>query len=725
MLPLPNLDDRTFEELIREARDLLPGILESWTDQNEHDPGMTLLELLAWHLEMQQFQLDRLTGSHERKFLKLLGEAPRDRSPATTSVSFSKAPAQLLLPYGTLLRVGDLPFETVRPLTILPDTERRIFIHTDEGISEVTDDFESGSAPFHPFGLECRVGSSLIIEFRESLPEEKPLSLWFQLHDQEPDLRIPARYKLFTPSGKVEWRYWREGGPTNEADTSTNEAGAANGSWELIDLERDESYGFHQSGPILFQIPRGAGNVHRIRATLADGEYSDPPYIRRLMWNEVFAKQGRTMALSELFDGAPDGSRTVRLGHALFGTGLVSVQLKTGGGAWFDADEGSYAVERLEGETVVRFADEAAWPAGERSVRIIAVDPEFADRIELGRGTGLSGQTFPLPIVPLLPDEFGLQVGWRLESDGEMVWQDWERVLDFDESYSGSLHYVIDEEEGVVRFSDGVHGAVPPASAVPNIRITGYRIGVGEEGNVKAVAHNEIDLIYPLQVTNLFPAYGGAEPETLKEAMQRAKLSVLEPSCGVTAEDLERRVMEIPGLRIARVKAIPGYKPTLENYPAQRSYSDTSIVIVPYSRRSWPRPAAGMMATVHRHLEPYRLLTTKLHVIPPEYVRVTVRAVIVVEPRYEGRENEVKAKLSEWLQPYGQDSLNGWEFGKPIYKSDVYDVIHRVPGIRYIQDVWLMADGRGVHREEGGDVRIPPNGLVVSGDHEIEFVTSF
>ncbi|MBM7568281.1 putative baseplate assembly protein [Paenibacillus sacheonensis] len=712
MLPLPNLDDRTFRDLLREARDLIPAIYPAWTDENEHDPGITLLELLAWHIEMQQFQLDRVTASHERKYLKLLGEAPRDRAPATTSVSFSKALKQLRLPYGTLLRVGELPFETVRPLTILPDTSRRIYVHTEDGTTEITDDFESGSAPFYPFGLKASVGSSMVIEFTASLPEAAPLSLWFQLNNQEPDHRIPARYRHFTPSGRVEWVYWDEGGESA-------------GGWKPIAMERDESYGFHQSGPILFEIPLGAGNVHRIKAQLVAGEYSDPPCIQRLMWNEVFVKQGRTLIVSENFDGSQAARQPLPLAHALFHSGHVFVQFQRKDGGWIDVSEASFAVQRGDGQASLVFDEQVVLPNDERSIRVIATSSEFGDRMYLGSGTGISGQTYSLPILPMLPDQFGLQVGWSRDGGSEIVWQDWRRVQDFDESHSGSFDFVIDEEEGVVRFSDGVYGAVPPSSAVPNIRITGYRSGVGEDGNIKAVAINEIDEDLTVQVTNLYPAYGGSEPETLKEAMQRARFAVLEPKCGVTAEDLEARVKEIPGLRIARTKAIPGYKTSLTNFPAERSFSDISIVVVPYSIRSWPKPTEGMMETVRRHLEPYRLLTTKLHIIPPEYVKVTVRAVIVVEPRYEGREHEVKAMLSEWLQPYGKDSLHGWEFGKPIYKSEIYELIHKVPGIRYIQDVWLMADGKGVHREEGGDIRIPPNGLVVSGDHEIEYVTSF
>ena len=39
------------------------------------------------------------------------------------------------------------------------------------------------------------------IHLEEPLPFSVPLSLWIQLENQEPDIRIPARYRQFTPSG--------------------------------------------------------------------------------------------------------------------------------------------------------------------------------------------------------------------------------------------------------------------------------------------------------------------------------------------------------------------------------------------------------------------------------------------------------------------------------------------------------------------------------------------
>lgn len=724
MLPLPNLDDRDFEQLVREARDLIPRIFPEWTDENAHDPGITLLEMLAWHIEMQQFQLDRLTINHESKFLRLLGEAPRDRVPSTTSVSFSNAPHPLVIPYGTLLRVGDLPFETIRSVTVLPDSEQHVSVHTSEGVMVLGDDMTSGRVMFFPFGEGGEVGASMNITLQTPLPHSMLLSLWIELADQDPDQRIPARYKHFTPSGKVEWSYWHE----------QEGVDGKSGGWMPVLLERDETYGLHQSGPILFEIPPDAGEVHQLRAVLVEGEYNDPPRIRRLVWNEVFAKQGQTLCIEECFDGLEEEAfpsqtrssdqRSMELGHALFQQGELAVQFKQADG-WMDVTAENYEVRITTDRVIVTFPAHVQLPRGKKSIRVIATSRAFSDSIYMGIGTGISGQKCQLPVQPILPDWLGIQVGWLAEDQRTIWWHDWERVRDFDESTAESLHFVIDEEEGVIRFSDGVHGVAPPTAPLPNIRIISYRVGTGSAGNVKEDTIHEMDYYnYPLHVTNLYPAYGGEEAETIKEAMHRTKLSVIESKCGITADDIEKRVMEIPGLRIVRVKAIPGYHPLTKNYPEERAVGHISLVIVPFSRKPLPRPSEGMIQTVRTHLEPYRLLTTTLHVIPPEYIKVTVRAIIVVHPRYEGREQDVRQILSNWLQPYGDDATVGWDFGRPIYKSDVYDILHRVPGVQYIQDVWLMAEGRDVHHEEGGDIRIPPNGLVISGEHDIEFFIS-
>ena len=72
-MDVPVLDDVTFEQLVEEAKKRIPQYGTGWTDFNLSDPGITLIELLAWLTEAQVFFLDQITDRDIRKFLELLG----------------------------------------------------------------------------------------------------------------------------------------------------------------------------------------------------------------------------------------------------------------------------------------------------------------------------------------------------------------------------------------------------------------------------------------------------------------------------------------------------------------------------------------------------------------------------------------------------------------------------------------------------------------------------
>jgi hypothetical protein len=73
-LSLPNLDDRTFDDLVTEVRDLIPAYAPEWTDHNPSDPGITLVELFAYIAEMLIYRLNRVTDANKLTYLKLLNE---------------------------------------------------------------------------------------------------------------------------------------------------------------------------------------------------------------------------------------------------------------------------------------------------------------------------------------------------------------------------------------------------------------------------------------------------------------------------------------------------------------------------------------------------------------------------------------------------------------------------------------------------------------------------
>ena len=84
-IPLPNLDDRSYADLTAEAQALIPSLDPAWTNHNPSDPGITLVELVAWLTEMLLFQVDQVTPASTENFLKLLN-GPRWARPDGVSL---------------------------------------------------------------------------------------------------------------------------------------------------------------------------------------------------------------------------------------------------------------------------------------------------------------------------------------------------------------------------------------------------------------------------------------------------------------------------------------------------------------------------------------------------------------------------------------------------------------------------------------------------------------
>jgi hypothetical protein len=71
-LPLPNLDDRTWKDLVEEGRSLIPKWSPQWTNYNTSDPGITLAELFAYLSDMLMFRLNLVSDSNMVAFLRLI-----------------------------------------------------------------------------------------------------------------------------------------------------------------------------------------------------------------------------------------------------------------------------------------------------------------------------------------------------------------------------------------------------------------------------------------------------------------------------------------------------------------------------------------------------------------------------------------------------------------------------------------------------------------------------
>ena len=77
-IPLPNLDDRRYSDLVEEMQTLLPRYAQEWTDHNVSDPGIMLIELFAWLTEALIYRLNRIPEASVARMVELLGtRSPR------------------------------------------------------------------------------------------------------------------------------------------------------------------------------------------------------------------------------------------------------------------------------------------------------------------------------------------------------------------------------------------------------------------------------------------------------------------------------------------------------------------------------------------------------------------------------------------------------------------------------------------------------------------------
>ncbi len=75
-LTLPNLDDVTWAQFTEEARSLIPAYAPDWTNFNPSDPGITLVELLAYVTEQLLYRVNRIGDQQTIEYLRLLKGHP-------------------------------------------------------------------------------------------------------------------------------------------------------------------------------------------------------------------------------------------------------------------------------------------------------------------------------------------------------------------------------------------------------------------------------------------------------------------------------------------------------------------------------------------------------------------------------------------------------------------------------------------------------------------------
>jgi predicted phage baseplate assembly protein len=262
-----------------------------------------------------------------------------------------------------------------------------------------------------------------------------------------------------------------------------------------------------------------------------------------------------------------------------------------------------------------------------------------------------------------------------------------------------------------------------------NIRADFYQQTIGAAGNLPSGQQWRVDRpgFSGVIGTNFHPAAGGSDAEPLDEAEIRARKEFNTVYRAVTLADYERLAMSVPGLPIARAKAIPNFDP---EYRCIKRPGIVTVVVVPdfWDERPFVEPGERFIEVAQSYLNQRRLITNEVRVVGPEYVKISVKCTVFV--KHKSSTDDVTKRIDKALKrflsplerrPEDLDAgtvIKAWPFGRPVYPSEIYELIDKIEGVDYLTDVQLEADGP--YQNKKGVFEIRRTGLVYSGTHEIE-----
>jgi predicted phage baseplate assembly protein len=267
-LPVTNLDDRRFQDLVDEAKRMIPQLTPEWTNHNVSDPGVALIELFAWMTEMTIFRLNQVPDVVYTHLLNLIGFEPFPATAARADLTFwlvGPVPDDVVVPAGTQVATsGDIGASRV--FTTLEDLR----ISQTELIASLT---SMGDDTYTDVWDDLRIATGAVVCFpRSPLTPGDAFYLGFagSLAGNAIQLAISANVEgigVVPDNPPIVWEVWQGEG------------------WIPVTLHRDTTGGLNRDGTIIMLIPNahepltlGGTRAHWVRARLLPAEPGQPFY---------------------------------------------------------------------------------------------------------------------------------------------------------------------------------------------------------------------------------------------------------------------------------------------------------------------------------------------------------------------------------------------------------------------------------------------------------------
>jgi hypothetical protein len=729
-IQLPNLDDRRYQQLVDEALARIPVHTPEWTNFNQSDPGVTLIQVFAFLTESLLYRANQIPERNRRKFLQLLGVPLRAASSAQGIVTLSneRGPLETItLSQDVEVRAGQVPFRTERGLDVLP-VEAQVYFKAirqrppadqkeardayDRDLAHYQQLYESllaEQAPadlqlYQPVPLSSRGAQGVDIG-SETVDQKLWIALLLRANDKPPsDLLLDQARKAL--AGKT-----LSLGLVPQVDADDAQRRLAPGG--------DDSASTATLAIEIPSIPPTGGLPLNRQASYRPLDTVAVP-VEPQVFGVVLPADGSQLNLWNNLDPLEPG--TDDLPPALEDTAQNERVI-----TWLRLNWGASAQSRIQ------------W------VGINAVFIRQRARILnelLPTATGEPDQEFTLSTVPIVPDSIMLTV----TADGKT--ETWQQIDDLlgagpevptaDPRQSPGVRppkpqpakvFVLDPESGKIRFGDGFRGGRPPLGA--SIRVD-YDYGLGAAGNVgEGAVSSAPALPAGLKVSNPVRTWGGVDSETVAEGEKQISRYLQHRDRLVNANDFETITLRTPGIALARVEVLPAYNPALSRHEPGNAPGAVTLMVIPRfsaKRPDAPEPDQLFLKAICDYLDPRRLVTTELFVRGPDYnpIFISVGISIVAGRNFSSAvvREQVAERLKRFLAPIRAETLGqldeqtplltspsadpgrkGWPLRRPIVAGELEAEVARVPGVAMVNELFLATPT--------GDAidRIPMEGL--------------
>ncbi|GAC1361299.1 MAG: hypothetical protein NVSMB32_00030 [Actinomycetota bacterium] len=725
-IPVPVLDDRTFEQILAEAKARIPVHTPEWTNLNESDPGITILELFAFLTDNLLYRGNRIPEANRRKFLSMLGISLRPASPGIGLVAFhnDRGPLQpLLLAAGSPVTAGKVPFRTQQAVDVLPVTSTCYYKRPRANLDAAT------RARYRLLYATFLTKDADVLTFYDPVALEPPLTgkpgaavdlgdatlgtidhaLWVALlAPKGADLsavRAAIATKTLTigvyPAPHITGQTLLPDKPPSS--TTVTDPGL------IVEIAAPATGATGQSGA-------GPANYQRLPIVYANNvlqtpgliQVTLPTYDRLRLWNLDPEEEG-TGDFPPRVEDQSVARRIVTWIRLRFAAPTAAVTAAPGGSTsqvLAGAASASEASARL------------SW-VGVNVATVVQAVPVVSEI--LGLGTGTPYQSFTVanaPVIVGLPYTcFTLEVQ---QVDGS--WLAWSQTDDLAAAKANDSVYLLEPASGQVTCGSGLTGARFPLGQA--VRAS-YEFGGGEQGNI-AIGDANKSPVLPggFSVTNPVATWGADNGENVAEGEANISRWLRHRDRLVTAADFRDVTARTPGIDLGRVEILPLFDPNLFDpaQPGQTWPGMVTIMVIPHSDADHPQapvPDRQFLAAVCAWLDPRRLITTELHVRGPQYVKMwaSVGIQVLAGELPDAVVQRVNAAVTGFLSPLvgglpptgAADGCaqpqptpdctppgTGWPLSSAVRSRDIEAVATRVAGVRYVDSVslaWLPVGG--------------------------------